>query len=124
MQGDRLIVAGFTHPRDHRFQGTSLTLLGLHARQDGSGPRLYLKRLPRHGCVSGTATMLVLARDESRTTTRVSIDRHRLATSTRHRFAVELDTTPLNPGRHTLRIHSADAAGNRSALGRILRVCG
>ena len=68
--------------------------------------------------------MLVVARDESRTTTRVAIDRHRLATSTRHRFAVELDTTDLNPGRHTLRIHSVDAAGNRSALCRTLRVCG
>jgi uncharacterized delta-60 repeat protein len=124
MQDDRLIVAGYTHPRQHASQGTSLTLVGLHARQDGSGPRLYLKLLPRHGCLSGTATMLVLARDESRTTTRVSIDRHRLATSTEHRFGIELNATHLRPGRHTLRIHSVDAAGNRSAISRILRVCG
>jgi hypothetical protein len=124
MQDDRLIVAGHTHPRQHASQGTSLTLVGLHARQDGSGPRLYLKLLPRHGCLSGTATMLVLARDESRTTTRVSIDRHRLATSTEHRFGIELNATHLRPGRHTLRIHSVDAAGNLTVRSWRVRVCG
>ena len=122
-QGDRLIVAAYRHPPDDTSRGTSLMLFGLHARQDGSGPRIHVKRLPRHGCVSGTPTMLVLARDESRTTTRVSIDRHRLATSKRHRFGVELDTAAMNPGRHTLRIRSVDAAGNRRAISRTLRVC-
>jgi len=57
-------------------------------------------------------------------TTRVWIDRHRLATETRHRFRVTLDASELKPGRHRLRVRSVDAAGNLGARSTTVRVCG
>jgi hypothetical protein len=54
--------------------------------------------------------------------TRVSIDHRLLAKSTGHRFGLGLDTTNLRAGLHTLHIHSTDAAGNKSAISRRLRV--
>src|SRR3954467_111380 len=109
--GDKLIVAGFTHVRNDPREGRSLTVTRLNARQDGAGPRLAVKGLPHHRCVNGTADLVVLTRDESRVTTHARIDRRRLATNTRHRFHIELDTSDLKPGHHRLRVRSTDAAG-------------
>jgi hypothetical protein len=124
MQGDRLIVAGYSRPRGKPNDGQSLALVRLIARQDGSGPRLSVRGLPRRRCLTGVTELVVLARDESRVTTRAWIDRHRLATGTRHRFRVELDANELKPGRHRLRLRSIDAAGNLGARSTTLRVCG
>jgi uncharacterized delta-60 repeat protein len=125
MQDDRLIVAGYTHPRDHRFQGTSLTLVGLHARQDGAGPRVAVRVLGRrHGCLRGTGSIRVRIRDESRTRTRVRVDGRRLESTTRKRFKVPLETADMKPGRHDLAVRATDAAGNLGAVGRTFFVCG
>jgi uncharacterized delta-60 repeat protein len=126
MQGDKLIVAGTTYDERGTFSGKPrlLSLVRLHARQDGSGPILTVRGLPRRGCVSASAELRIVARDESRVTVHVSVDHHRLTKTTRHRFSVSLDTADLEPGPHKLSVRAVDAAGNLGATRRTFHVCG
>jgi uncharacterized delta-60 repeat protein len=127
MQGDKLIVAGYTYESERGAYAPSprrLSLVRLYARQDGAGPRVKIRGLPRHRCLSGTQTLRVRIRDESRTRTRVRVGRHRLMSTTRKRFSVPLETTRMDAGRHRLTVRAVDAAGNAAAATRTIRVCG
>jgi uncharacterized delta-60 repeat protein len=124
-QGDKLILAAASYPASGRANyAQSITLVRLHARQDIAAPRLRIEGLPRRRCLTGAKTALVVARDESRVTTRVRLDSRHLATSTRHRFRLDLDAGALSPGRHKLRIRSVDAAHNLGARSWTIRACG
>jgi uncharacterized delta-60 repeat protein len=125
MQGDELIVAGYTFEKEKYGLGPRLlSLVRLHARQDGSGPIITVRGLPRRGCVERGAELRVIARDESRVTVRVLVDRHGLTRTRRHRFGVSLGGAQLDPGVHKLRVRAVDAAGNLGATSRTIRVCG
>jgi hypothetical protein len=121
MQGDRLIVAGYT--RAGLSPDEPLTLFRLNARQDGSGPIITIRGLPPHRCLSTPTPARIRARDESRVLTKVRIDRRPVARSHRHRMRVVVDPTELRPGRHVLTVTATDAAGNLGRRGAPFRVC-
>ena len=101
-----------------------LTLFRLHAHQDGRGPIIILRGLPRRGrCADGTLEPLVRIRDESRVRAAVRLDHRTLSMRRRKRFRVEIDTTKLRPGSHKLVVSARDAAGNLSRFGMSFRVC-
>jgi uncharacterized delta-60 repeat protein len=121
MQGDRLVVAGYT--RSELWGGQPLTLFRLNARQDGAGPIITIRGLPPHRCLSTRTPARIRARDESRVLTKARIDRRPLARSHRHRTRVVVDPTELEPGRHVLTVTATDAAGNLGRRGAPFRVC-
>jgi len=121
MQGDKLVVAGYTS--SELWGDQPLTLFRLNARQDGAGPIITIRGLPPRGCLSGPTPARIRARDESRVLTRVRIDRRPVARSHRHRTRVVVDPTELKPGQHVLTVTVTDAAGNLGRRGATFRVC-
>jgi uncharacterized delta-60 repeat protein len=119
---DGLVIAGTTG----RYQATEhpLTLVRLHAQQDGSGPIATVHGLPRRRCVEGLVRPLVRVRDESDVRVTVRVDRHVVSRSRHKRLRVDLDTSGLAPGRHKLVVSARDAAGNLGGSGSPFRVCG
>ena len=122
IEGDKLVVAGTTS--NPLSQDERLTLIRLHARQDGSGPIVTITGLPHRRCVDGPQPLLIRIRDESRTRTTVRLDGRRIRTTRRQRIHLTLSPTHLNPGRHSLTIRSRDAAGNAGAREAPFRTCG
>jgi len=119
---DKVLLAATTDfwgPPDH-----PLTLVRLHAHQDGSGPIATVRGLPRRRCVDGVVRPLVRVRDESAVRVELRVDRRVLARSRRHRIRVPLNTSRLRPGPHKLIVTARDAAGNLGRSGTTFVVCG
>ena len=120
MQGDKKLIAVYTDSLPSGAQ--RLTLIRVQARQDGSGPRLTTRGLPRR-CLADATPVSIRIRDESRTRTRVLIDGRPRRTTHRKRLQLMLHPERLAAGRHRLDIHSRDAAGNLGRRGAKFRVC-
>jgi uncharacterized delta-60 repeat protein len=121
MQGDRLLVAGYTRSEPPGDQ--PLTLFRLHANQDGSGPIGSVRGLPRRRCGRGLVHALIRIRDESRIHVRVRLDRRVIARSRRERLRIPIDLAQLESGPHKLVVTAVDAAGNLGRFGTAFRVC-
>jgi uncharacterized delta-60 repeat protein len=118
---DKLLIAGSTgiYPSED----FPLTLIRLHAHQDGSGPIATVRGLPRRRCLHGLEQALIRVRDESDVRVEVRIGRRVIARSRRHRLRVPIDTDQLAPGPHKLVVTARDAAGNLGRSGTTFSVC-
>jgi uncharacterized delta-60 repeat protein len=118
---DRLVVAAYTgRPLD---EGNTVTLTAVHAHQDGSGPIVQIRRLPRHRCGRGLLRPLIRIRDESDVRVEVRVDRRAVRRSHHKRIRLRLDTGRLSPGPHKLVITARDAAGNLGRRSSTFTVC-